>query len=243
MEQSNDEDRKIFLNHRVAIRIFAEQVQDIVKHFTSTSASMILMSEILNFHKNKYGYQIQPYSLGYSNMVDAIKALPYMEIFESGNDFVVVSRLDDPAFRLRAYAACLCLLDFNKERMPISDFLRSYLAKFKENLTERQMYDMKHAITVSVPRGLEVDSFHFISGVCSFLQIELDKGSQTVTMTPLMKFIFRIIQVLKQKSPMNVFDLKQGLHLSISSCFEFGKFCSFLTFSNTRGWPPSLVQR
>lgn len=154
MEQSNDEDRKIYLNHRVAIRIFAEQVQDIVKHFTGNSVSMILMSEILNFHKNKYGYQIQPYSLGYSNLFDAIKALPYMEIFESGNDFIVVSRLEDPVFRLRSYAVCLCLLDSNKERMPMSDFLRSYLVKFKENLTERQMFNMKHVITVGLANAV-----------------------------------------------------------------------------------------
>lgn len=48
-------------------------------------------------------------------------------------------------------------------------------------------------------------------------------------MTPLMKFIFRVIQVLKKKSPINMFDLKQALNLSVSSCFEFGKFSEMMT--------------
>ncbi|XP_058815604.1 meiosis regulator and mRNA stability factor 1 [Topomyia yanbarensis] len=199
MEQSNDEDRKIFLNNRIAIRIFAEQVQDIIKHFNGNSVSMIRLSEILNYHKNKYGYQLQPCCLGYSNMYDAIKALPYMEIFESSNDYIVISHMEDPAFRLRSYAACLCIVDSHKDRLPIVDFLRSYMTKFKESLSEKQIYDMKHAIT-----------------------IELDKGSQTVTLSSMMKFIVRIIQVLKQRSPINLLDLKHALNMSLCTCFEFG---------------------
>lgn len=151
MEQTNDEDRKIYLNHKVAIRIFSEQVQDIIKHFTCNSVSMIRLSEILNFHKNKYGYQLQPCCLGFSNMFDVMKSLPYMEIFESGNDYMVISHIEDPIFRMRGYAACLCIIDSCKEYMPVNEFLRSYLSKFKENLTEKQIYDMKHVITVSIP--------------------------------------------------------------------------------------------
>ncbi|XP_055549128.1 meiosis regulator and mRNA stability factor 1 [Wyeomyia smithii] len=199
MEQSNDEDRKIFLNSRMARRIFAEQVQDIIKHCSGNSVSMIRLSEILNFHKSKYGYQLQPCCLGFSNMYDAVKALPYMEAFESGNDCIVISHMEDSVFRMRSYAACLCILDSNRDRLPIGDFLRSYLTKFKESLTEKQIYDMKHAIT-----------------------IELEKGSQTVTLTAMMKFIVRIIQVLKQRSPMNLIDLKHALNMSLCTCFEFG---------------------
>ncbi|XP_058451515.1 meiosis regulator and mRNA stability factor 1 [Malaya genurostris] len=199
MEQSNDEDRKIFLNSRVATRIFAEQIQDIIKHFSGNSVSMIRLSEILNYHKNKYGYQLQPCCLGYSNMYEAVKALPYMEIYESGNDYIVISHMEDPAFRLRSYAACLCILDSQRDRLPIADFLRSFMTKFKESLSEKQIHDMKHAIT-----------------------IELDKGSQTVTLSAMMKFIVRIIQVLKQRSPINLLDLKHTLNMSLCTCFEFG---------------------
>ncbi|XP_053696095.1 meiosis regulator and mRNA stability factor 1 [Sabethes cyaneus] len=199
MEQSNDEDRKIFLNNRMAKRIFAEQVQDIIKHCCGNSTSMIRLSEILNFHKSKYGYQLQPCCLGFSNMYDAFKALPYMEIYESGNDCIVISHMEDPVFRMRSYAACVCILDSNRDRMPLGDFLRIYLTKFKENLSEKQIFAMKHAIT-----------------------IELEKGNQTVTLTAMMKFIVRIIQVLKQRSPMNVMDLKHALNMSLGTCFEFG---------------------
>lgn len=199
MEQTNDEDRKIFLNHKVAVRIFAEQIQDIIKHFTGNSISMIRLSEILNFHKNKFGYQLQPCCLGYSNMLDAVKALPYIELFDSGNDFVVISHMENPVFRMRCYAACICVLESQKDRMPLTDFLRCYLSKFKENITEKQIFDMKHAIT-----------------------IELDKGTQTVAMTPLMRFVVRIVQVLKQRSPISLFDLKNTLNVSLCTCFEFG---------------------
>lgn len=199
MEQTNDEDRKIFLNHKVAVRIFAEQIQDIIKHFTGNSISMIRLSEILNFHKNKFGYQLQPCCLGFSNMLDAIKALPYIELFDSGNDFMVISHMENPVFRMRCYAACICVLESQKDRLPLTDFLRCYLAKFKENITEKQIFDMKHAIT-----------------------IELDKGTQTVSMTPLMRFVVRIVQVLKQRSPISLFDLKSTLKMSLCTCFEYG---------------------
>lgn len=199
MEQTNDEDRKIFLNHKVAVRIFAEQIQDIIKHFTGNSISMIRLSEILNFHKNKFGYQLQPCCLGYSNMLDAVKALPYIELYDSGNDFMVISHMENPVFRMRCYAACICVLESQKDRMPLTDFLRCYLAKFKENISEKQIFDMKHAIT-----------------------IELDKATQTVAMTPLMRFVVRIVQVLKQRSPISLFDLKNTLHITLCTCFEFG---------------------
>lgn len=56
-----------------------------------------------------------------------------------------------------------------------------------------------------------------------YLQIEVDKGLQTVTMTPLMKFVVRMVQVLKQQAPITMYDLKQTLNVSLGTCFEFGK--------------------
>ncbi|XP_052864140.1 meiosis regulator and mRNA stability factor 1 [Anopheles cruzii] len=199
MEQSNDEDRKTYLNYHVALRIFAEQVQEIISHCTGSSSTMVRLSGILNVHKNKYGYQLQPSSLGFSTMFDAMRALPYTDIFESGGDYMVVSHLDDSAFRMRTYAVCVVLIASQKDRVPVMELVRDYQQRFKECLTEKQIASMKHAV-----------------------MMEMDKGSPTVTMTPLMKFVLRLVQVVKQRAPINVCDLKQTLGVSLRTCFEFG---------------------
>ncbi|ETN67316.1 hypothetical protein AND_000865 [Anopheles darlingi] len=198
MEQSNDEDRKTYLNYRVASRIFAEQVQEIIKHCTGNPCSTVRLNGILNVHKNKYGYQLQAGSLGFSNMFDAIKALPYTEVFESGGEYMVISYMEDPTFRMRTYAVCILLIESQKDRLPIMELARVYQQRFRDYLNEKQIASMKHALT-----------------------IEVDKGLNTVTMTPLMKFVVRMVQVLKQRAPITLYDLKQTLNVSLRTCFEF----------------------
>uniref|UniRef100_A0A182MZE3 HTH OST-type domain-containing protein n=1 Tax=Anopheles dirus TaxID=7168 RepID=A0A182MZE3_9DIPT len=199
MEQTNDEDRKIYLNYQVALRIFADQVQEIIKTCTGKACTVVRLSSILHIHKNQYGYQLQPSSLGFSNMYDAMKALPYTEVFETSGEYMVISHLEDPAFRMRTYAACMLLVESRKDRMTLSELLRSYHARFKEFLSEKHISNMKHALT-----------------------IEMDKGLQTVTLTALMKFVVRIVQLVKQRAPINVCDLKTALNVSLGTCFEFG---------------------
>ncbi|XP_035774817.1 meiosis regulator and mRNA stability factor 1-like [Anopheles albimanus] len=199
MEQSNDEDRKTYLNYRAACRIFAEQVQEIIKHCTGNPCSTVRLNGILNVHKNKYGYQLQAGSLGFCNMFDAIKALPYTEVYESGGEYMVISHMEDPTFRMRTYAVCIVLIESQKDRLPIFQLARVYQQRFRDCLNEKQIASMKHAVT-----------------------IEVDKGLQTVTMTPLMKFVVRMVQVLKQQAPITMYDLKQTLNVSLGTCFEFG---------------------
>uniref|UniRef100_A0A182XZK0 HTH OST-type domain-containing protein n=1 Tax=Anopheles stephensi TaxID=30069 RepID=A0A182XZK0_ANOST len=199
MEQTNDEDRKIYLNYQVALRIFAEQVQDIIKTYTGKPCTVVRLSAILHIHKNQYGYQLQPSCLGFSNMYDAMKALPYTEVFESGGEYMVISHLEDPAFRMHTYAVCMVMVEFRKARVSLSELMRSYHLRFKEFLNEKNISSMKHALT-----------------------IEMDKGLQTVTMTALMKFVMRMVQVVKQRSSISVYDLKLAMNVSLGTCFEFG---------------------
>lgn len=198
-EQSNDEDRKIYLNYQVALRIFAEQVQEIIKHCTGNPKSVVRLSEILNFHKNKFGYQLQPSCFGCSNMYDAMKALPFTEVLESNGEYMVISHLEDPIFRMQTYAACAILIESQKDRLSVVELVRAYELRFKDFLTETHIFNMKHA-----------------------LQMEMDKGLQTVTLTPLMKFVLRMVQVVKHRTPINVHDLKLALNVSVGTCFEFG---------------------
>lgn len=80
IDSSTEEDRKIYLCPKIAQRVFSEQLQELVIQFTGSSMSMINLNEILNVHKSKYGYQIQPQTLGYQNMIHAINSLPFIEV-------------------------------------------------------------------------------------------------------------------------------------------------------------------
>jgi meiosis arrest female protein 1 len=80
MEQISEENRRIFLSSKVALRIFGEQVQEIIKCFTESSKSMIKVDDLMKFHKTKFGYQMQPQTLGFENIIDALKSAPYVEV-------------------------------------------------------------------------------------------------------------------------------------------------------------------
>jgi meiosis arrest female protein 1 len=148
MEATNDEDRKIFLSPKLAQRVFVEQTQDIIKYATGNHLSMVRLTEILNFHKNKYGYQIQPQCLGFANMFEAILALPYIEVFKIDDDYTIVCHLEDPVFRSKAYVACACFVEADVDKMPLTKFLNLYARKLNENLNDKLLFNMKHAITV-----------------------------------------------------------------------------------------------
>lgn len=83
MEFSNDEDRKIYLSPKAAQRIFSEQLMSLVEMFAGSSDAMINLHEVLVFHKKQYGYQIIPQSLGFEDMLDCIKSLPYIEVIST----------------------------------------------------------------------------------------------------------------------------------------------------------------
>lgn len=80
VDASSEENRRVFLSGQMALRVFSEQIQEIINNFGENSKSMMKADELLNHHKNKYGYQIQPQTLGYENMIDAFKSAPYVEV-------------------------------------------------------------------------------------------------------------------------------------------------------------------
>lgn len=77
---SNDEDRKIFLCQDVALRVFSEQLQDLIKQLTGKSTTLIKLQDVLQMHKNKFGYQIHPETLGYTSMSEACQHVPFVEV-------------------------------------------------------------------------------------------------------------------------------------------------------------------
>lgn len=80
IEPTSDEHRKIFLAPKIAQRIFAEQLYDLTCLHNKNSRSKIKLRDILNLHKNKYGYQIQAQNLGFDNITVAMQSLPYIEV-------------------------------------------------------------------------------------------------------------------------------------------------------------------
>lgn len=77
---TTDEDRKIFLSTNVALRVFSEQLQDLIKNYTRTSTTLVKLNEVLELHKNKFGYQIHPTTLGCATMREAILNVPHIEV-------------------------------------------------------------------------------------------------------------------------------------------------------------------
>lgn len=87
MDVTNEEDRKIVLSPKVAQRIFSEQLKTVIESVSGTSESIINLHEVLMFHKKHHGYQIAPRALGFDDMLDCIKSLPYIEVHRRENIF------------------------------------------------------------------------------------------------------------------------------------------------------------
>lgn len=83
MEQTSDEDKKIYLTAIVARRVFAEQCEELVHNVTGNSQTCMKLDEMLQLHKKKYGYQIQPQTLGVSSISEGVELMPYIEVSES----------------------------------------------------------------------------------------------------------------------------------------------------------------
>lgn len=80
MDSISEENRRVMLSSQIALRVFSEQIQEIIKTFTESSKSMIKVDDLMNFHKTKFGYQMQAQTLGYDNIIDALKSAPYVEV-------------------------------------------------------------------------------------------------------------------------------------------------------------------
>uniref|UniRef100_A0A336LTM4 CSON004407 protein n=1 Tax=Culicoides sonorensis TaxID=179676 RepID=A0A336LTM4_CULSO len=196
---SNDEDRKILLCQEVALRVFAEQLHDLIKNFTGKNTTLVKLSDILQMHKNKFGYQIHPQTLGYETMSEAIQHVPFIEVYEKDGEDFIICHLEDSHFRLRAYAAAIILNETGSDKMVAKTFIQAYAHRFHEILTEKGIFDMRHAIKITFMNGVKM-----------------------ICMTPLMKLLMRIGLILENETYLNICEIKNALNLSQSCYFEMG---------------------
>lgn len=198
MDQSNEENRRIYLSRKVALRLFSEQIQDIIKSMAGTTELMIKVDELMEMHKKKYGYQMQGSSLGYDTVIDALKFVPFVELHSYENELWLVSHLDNEKFRQRAMLACIAIVDIGV-KVPLSKFYTVFNEKFKFTIHEKTLHAMKHAV-----------------------DIEMVNGVKMISITPMMKFIMHITNILEQRKIINLQEIKSMLKLNLSTCFNFG---------------------
>lgn len=199
MDQSNEENRKIFLSRKVSLRIFSEQIQDIIKSSAGIATGiMVKVDELLELHKKKCGYQMQGSTLGYETVIDALKYVPFVELNSYDNDLWLVSHLENEKFRLRAMLACLTIVDIGV-KVPLSKFQVVFHEKFKFNIHEKTLHAMKHAVEVEMVNGIKMISL-----------------SQT------MKFLMHISNIIEQRKVISIQEIKAILKLNYTTCFKFG---------------------
>lgn len=88
IELYNDEDRKIYLCPKVAQRIFSEQLRSLTEMITGKSFTFINVARVLDLHKNTFGYQIKPETLGFSDIWSGMKSLPFVEVWKAKQNVV-----------------------------------------------------------------------------------------------------------------------------------------------------------
>ncbi|CRL06510.1 CLUMA_CG019553, isoform A [Clunio marinus] len=198
MDQSNEENRKIFLSRKMALRVFSEQIQDVIKGMTGHANMMVKVDDVMDMHKNNYGYQMQGSSLGYESVIDALKFVPFVELNSFGNELWIVSHLENEKFRKRAMLACIAIIDIGN-KVPLSRFHSVFGDRFKFNICEKTLHAMKHAV-----------------------EIEMVNGIKMISISNMMKFMIHVANVLEQKKRININELKSIMKLNLSTTFNFG---------------------
>uniref|UniRef100_A0A6P4EIX2 Meiosis arrest female protein 1 n=1 Tax=Drosophila rhopaloa TaxID=1041015 RepID=A0A6P4EIX2_DRORH len=221
MELTNDEDKKIVLSPKVARRVFAEQCEDLIRSFTGNSTHSMKLDQVLKLHKKKYGYQIQPQTLGVSEMATAVKLLPYVEFKQADQTIWLIFHNNDIKFRILCYRACKYLYqrdlsesdlaaetseaNFGDQSLLLpgafhkTQFLSEFNAKHGVEITEPALLAMRHAI-----------------------EIYSNAGGQCVRLTGFMRLIIAIVRMLEQRSRMNLCEIKNALNSGLAFTFEFG---------------------
>lgn len=198
MDQNNEESRKIFLSRRISLRIFAEQIHEVIKEMTGKSNIVVKVEDVMEMHKEKYGYQMQGSSLGYESVIDALKYVPFMELSSADNELWIISHLDNEKFRQRSMLACLAIVDVGV-KVPLSKFHAVFGEKFKFNINEKTLHAMKHAV-----------------------EIEMVNGVKMISITQMMKFFIHVVNVIEQRKKMTVQELKSIMKLNLTATFHFG---------------------
>lgn len=200
MDSNNEDNRKIYFSRKVALRIFSEQIQEIIKTFTGNAKTMIKVEDLMKIHKNKYGYQMQGSSLGYDSVIDALKFVPFVELNSFDNELWIMSHLESELFRQRALLACLAIMDIgSSHKVPLVKFNAVFVDKFKFSLSEKVLYTMKHAV-----------------------EVEMVNGVKMISITPMMKFLVHVAGALEHRKSANIHELKTTLKINVSSCFNYG---------------------
>lgn len=115
--------------------------------------------------------------------------------------------MDDSHFRQRAYAAAIILNETGGDKMIMKSFVQAYGHRFNELLTEKGIFDMKHAINITCMNGVKF-----------------------VCMTPLMKLLMRVGHLLENETFLNICEIKTALDLSLTCYFEMGENLMCETF-------------
>lgn len=200
IEYTTDEDKKVYLSPKVARRVFAEQMEELVREFTGCPKTCMKLNEVLQLHKKKFGYQIQPQTLGAENILDVVRDLPYIEFLETDNIHWIICHFEDFEFRRRCYKAWNIFNDMGKKSVSMNDFVNAFADKYDELLMEHTIISMKHLIQIK-----QND----------------DDNEKYVTTTRLANFLMTIIKALEPHY-MTEAEIKTTLGLEISDCFEFG---------------------
>lgn len=198
MDQNNEENRKIFLSRKVALRIFSEQIHEVIKELTGQTGMMVKVDDVMENHKVKYGYQMQGASLGYDSVIDAFKFVPFIELSSYDNELWITSHSQNEKFRQRAILACITVIDIGN-KVPLAKFHAIFADKYKFSIGEKTLHAMKHAV-----------------------EIDMLNGVKMISVTQMMKFLFHVVNVLEQKKRMNVQEIKSLMKLSLNSTFNFG---------------------
>lgn len=198
MDQNNEDTRKIFLARKVALRIFSEQIHEVIKDITSRQSMMVKMDDVMEMHKEKFGYQMQGSSLGYETVIDALKFVPFIELSSHENELWIISHLENEKFRQRAMLACLAIVDIGN-KVPLAKFHAVFMEKFKFSIPEKSLHAMKHAV-----------------------EIDMVNGVKMISLTQMMKFFIHLVNVLEQKKKLNVQEIKSMMKLNVTTTFNFG---------------------
>ncbi|XP_026838680.1 meiosis regulator and mRNA stability factor 1-like isoform X1 [Drosophila erecta] len=220
MELTSDEDKKIVLSPKVARRVFAEQCENLIRNATGNSSYCMKLDQVLTLHKKKYGYQIQPKTLGVSDMAMAVELLPYVELKKKEQAIWLICHNNDLEFRFLCYRVCKYVIERDPSASALtnvrgeikltqsqqfvkaihkSTLVRDFNAKHKDQLSESALLAMRHAI-----------------------EIYNDGGIQCIRLTRFMRFLIAIVRMLEQRPSMYLYEIKNGLSCGLSTTFEFG---------------------
>ncbi|XP_032570485.1 meiosis regulator and mRNA stability factor 1 isoform X1 [Drosophila sechellia] len=220
MKLTSDEDKKIALSPQVARRVFAEQCENLICNATGNSSHCMKLEQVLVLHKKKYGYQIQPKTLGVMDMALAVELLPYVELKKKEQAIWLICHNNDHEFRFLCYRVCKYVIERDPsasvwtnvrgevkltqtqqlvKTIHKSSLVRDFNSKHKEQLSESALLAMRQAI-----------------------EVYNDGGIQCIRLTRFMKFIIAIVRMLEQRPSMYLYEIKNGLNCGLSTTFEFG---------------------